>query len=95
MIMGLFGMVISAMSTVAGAIMYWGVTAQSSAVVQNNGIRLSTIGVILMVAGVVGFVISAIVFASSRRGISTPTQTLDRETVDSTGNKTVLHEQRN
>ena len=92
--MGLVGMVISAMSTVAGAIMYWGVTAQSSAVVQNNGIRLSTIGVILMIAGVVGFIISAIVFASSRRGIST-TQTLDRETVDSSGHKTLLHEQRN
>jgi phosphate/sulfate permease len=75
--------------------MYWGVTAQSSAAVQNNGIRLSTIGVILMIAGVIGFIISAIVFASSRRGISTPTQTLDRETVDSSGNKTLLHEQRN
>jgi hypothetical protein len=49
----------------------------------------------LMIAGVIGFIISAIVFASSRRGISTPTQTLDRETVDSTGNKTLLHEQRN
>jgi hypothetical protein len=49
----------------------------------------------LMVAGVIGFIISAIVFASSRRGISTPTQTLDRETVDSSGNKTLLHEQRN
>jgi phosphate/sulfate permease len=74
--------------------MYWGVTAQSSATVQNNGIRLSTIGVILMIAGVVGFIISAIVFASSRRGISTA-QTIDRETVDSSGNKTMLHEQRN
>jgi phosphate/sulfate permease len=95
MIMGLFGMAISAMSTVAGAIMYWGVTAQSSAVVQNNGIRLSTIGVILMIAGVIGFIISAIVFASSRRDPSTPTQTLDRETVDSTGRTTLLHEQRN
>jgi phosphate/sulfate permease len=70
-------------------------TAQSSAAVQNNGIRISTIGVILMIAGVVGFIISAIVFASSRRGLSSPTQTLDREVMDSTGNKTVLHEQRN
>jgi phosphate/sulfate permease len=95
MTMGLVGMVISAMSTVAGAIMYWGLTAQSSAAVQNNGIRISTIGVILMIAGVVGFIISAIVFASSRRGLSSPTQTLDREVMDSTGNKTVLHEQRN
>ena len=75
--------------------MYWGVTAQSSAVVQNNGIRLSTIGVILMIAGVVGFIISALVFAASRRGPSTPSQTLDRETVDSNGHTTVLHEQRN
>jgi phosphate/sulfate permease len=75
--------------------MYWGLTAQSSAAVQNNGIRISTIGVILMIAGVIGFIISAVVFASSRRGLSAPTQTLDREVMDSSGNKTVLHEQRN
>jgi phosphate/sulfate permease len=93
--MGLLGMVISAMSTVAGAIMYWGLTVQSSAVAQNHGIRISTIGVILMIAGVIGFIISAVVFASSRRGLSTKTQTLDREVMDSSGNKTVLHEQRN
>jgi len=93
--MGLAGMVVSAMSAVAGAIMYWGVTAQSTVAAQNNGIRLSTIGIILMIAGAVGFVISTAVFAASRRRPSNPAQSVDREVVDSTGNKTVFHEERN
>jgi phosphate/sulfate permease len=91
--MGLPGMVLSAISTVAGAIMYWGVTAQSSNVVQNHGFRLSTLGVILMIAGVVGFVISLGVFITSRRSPSAPSRTVDREVVDSSGNRTQLHEQ--
>ncbi|HTT59063.1 MAG TPA: hypothetical protein VMF33_03360 [Acidimicrobiales bacterium] len=93
--MGLAGMVVSALSTVTGAILYWGITAQSSVAAQNHGVRLSTIGVILMIAGVVGFLISTGVFASSRRRPSAPTQSVDREVVDSTGRKTVFHEQRN
>jgi phosphate/sulfate permease len=95
MIMGLAGMVVSAMSTVAGAIMYWGFTAQSSVAAQNHGVRLSTIGIILMIAGVAGFLISSAVFAASRRRPSSSPQTVDREVVDSTGHKTMFHEQRN
>lgn len=91
--MGLPGMVISAISAVAGAIMYWAVTAQNSNVVQNHGFRLSTIGVILMVAGAVGFVVSAIVFASSRHAVKSPAYTIDREAVDSSGRTSVLHEE--
>ena len=49
--MGLAGMVLSAISTVTGAIMYFAVTAQSKADVQNHGFSLSTLGVILMIAG--------------------------------------------
>jgi uncharacterized membrane protein YciS (DUF1049 family) len=93
--MGLSGMVLSAISTVAGAIMYWATTAQSSAVAQQHGFRLSTLGVILMVAGAIGFLISAAVFASSRRSPSAPSRSLDREVVDSSGNRTVLHERQN
>lgn len=92
--MGLAGMVISAISVVTGAIMYFAVTAQSKAIVQNHGFSLSTLGVILMIAGAIGFIISALVFASSRRAPSMPTQTLNREVIDSTGNRTVVHQER-
>ena len=89
--MGLAGMVISGISTVVGAIMYWGVTYQSSSVVQNHGFRLSTVGVILMIAGAVGFVVSAVVFAASNRKSVGPVQR-DRTTVDEAGRTTELHE---
>ncbi|HWD95931.1 MAG TPA: hypothetical protein VG246_05885 [Acidimicrobiales bacterium] len=95
MIMGLAGMGLSAVSVVTGAIMYFAVTAQSKVAVQNHGFSLSTLGVILMIAGAIGFVISAIVFAASRRQPSMPSQTLNREVVDSTGTRTMVHEERN
>jgi len=90
--MGLPGMVLSAISAVTGAIMYFATTAQSSAVVQQHGFRLSTLGVILMIAGAVGFVISLIVFISSRTAPSAPARSLDREVVDSSGLRTEVHE---
>lgn len=93
--MGLPGMVLSAISAVAGAIMYWAVTAQSSAVVQQHGFRLSTLGVILMIAGAVGFVISLTVFMASRRSPSAPSRSIDREVVDSSGRKIELNERQN
>ncbi len=92
--MGLPGMVLSGLSAVVGAIMYWAVTAQSSNVVQNHGFRLSTVGVILMIAGAVGFVVSLTVFLSSRRAPSLPTRTTDREVVDDTGHRTLFHEEK-
>ena len=82
------------MSVVVGAIMYWAITAQNSSVVQNHGFRLSTVGVILMIAGGVGFVVSAAVFAMSRRSPSTPNQTLDRTTKNEAGATTQLHEEK-
>ena len=90
--MGLPGMIWSAVSTVVGAIMYWAVAAPTSTAVQQQGIRLSTIGAILMTAGVFGFVASLIVFITSRRSPSAPVRTLDREVVDGSGNRTLLHE---
>lgn len=92
--MGLKGMVLSAVAVVAGAIMYWAVTAQNSNVVQNHGFRLSTVGVILMIAGGVGFLISVAVYASSRRAPSAPPRIYDRETVDAAGRTTLTHEER-
>jgi uncharacterized membrane protein YciS (DUF1049 family) len=90
--MGLSGMVLSAISAVAGAIMYWATTAQTSTVAQQHGFRLSTLGVILMIAGAVGFVISLIVFTVSRHSPAAPSRSLDREVVDSAGNRTEVHE---
>jgi len=93
--MGLPGMVLSGISAAVGAIMYWAVTAQSSNVVQSHGFRLSTLGVILMIAGVVGFAISTAVFAASRRSPSAPSRTLTRETIDDAGRTSLVHEEQN
>ena len=59
--MGLTGMVFSTIAIAAGAVMYWGVTTQA------NGFRIGTVGVILMIVGAAGLVVSSIVFAASRR----------------------------
>jgi ABC-type branched-subunit amino acid transport system permease subunit len=88
--MGLSGMVTSAITAVAGAIMYWAVSANSAA--QNGGFRLTTIGVILMIAGGAGFIVSVLVFTMSRRTPSMSKQTVDRSTKNETGETTELHE---
>jgi uncharacterized membrane protein YciS (DUF1049 family) len=85
--MGLPGMVLSVIATAAGAIMYWAVTYQGT------GFRLSTVGIILMIAGVIGFVISSIVFATSRRSVGAAHHSLDRQVVDSQGQTSSVHEE--
>ncbi len=88
--MGLPGMVLSAIAAAAGAIMYWAVTYQGT------GFRLSTVGLILMIAGAFGFVVSAIVFAVSRGPVRTQRQShwTDRlvDHDDSAGNSSSVHE---
>jgi hypothetical protein len=84
--MGLPGMVLSAIATAAGAIMYWAITYQGT------GFRLSTVGVILMIAGAFGFVVSAIVFAVSRGPERTTQHSMNRQVVDSAGNSSSVHE---
>ena len=84
--MGLPGMVISSIAAAAGAIMYWAITYQGT------GFRMSTIGVILMIAGAFGFVVSAAIFAVSRGPERSPRHTLDRQVVDSAGNSSSVHE---
>jgi hypothetical protein len=84
--MGLPGMVLSAIAAAAGAIMYWAITYQGT------GFRLSTVGVILMIAGAFGFVVSAIIFAVSRSPERSTKHTLDRQVVDSSGNSSSVHE---
>lgn len=85
--MGLPGMVLSAISVAAGAVMYWAVTYQG------HGFKLSTIGVILMVVGGFGFVVSAVVFGVSRGTVGSSRHSLDREVTDSQGNTSSVHEQ--
>jgi uncharacterized membrane protein YciS (DUF1049 family) len=80
-------MVVSVIATAAGAIMYWAVTYQGT------GFRLSTVGVILMIAGVVGFVISSVVFAMSRRSVGAGHHSLDRQVVNPQGQASSLHEE--
>jgi len=84
---GLPGMVLSAIAAVAGAIMYWAVTYQGT------GFRLSTVGLILMIAGAAGFVVSVMVFATSRRQVSTGSHSIDRQVTDSSGGSSSLHEE--
>ncbi|HUY20951.1 MAG TPA: hypothetical protein VMV22_01290 [Acidimicrobiales bacterium] len=85
--MGLAGMVFSMISIAAGAVMYWAVTSQG------HGFRLSTVGVILMVVGAVGLVISAIVYATSRRPAGSGHRTFDRQVTDTAGRTAEVHEE--
>nr|MDA8343826.1 hypothetical protein [Actinomycetota bacterium] len=81
------GMVFSAIAIAAGAVMYWAVTSQGT------GFRLSTAGVILMVVGGVGFVVSAVVFGVSSRPADSRGRTFDRRTTDTLGGATSVHEE--
>ncbi len=85
--MGLPGMVLSAIATAVGAIMYWAVTYQG------HGFRLSTVGVILMIAGVAGFVVSSIVFGVSRQSVGSGRHSMDRQVVDPQGHASSVHEE--
>ena len=56
-----------------GAILYWAVNADIS------GLSISTVGLILMIVGVVGLVISLFFLSSMRRGTTERTVVRDRE----------------
>ena len=56
-----------------GAILYFAVNADIS------GLEISTIGLILMVVGVIGLLISLFFLSSARRGTSERTVVRDRE----------------
>jgi fatty-acid desaturase len=86
-------MVVSAIAAVTGAIMYWAVSAPGSQAAQNSGFRLSTMGVILMIAGAVGFITSLMIYMSSNRALLSTNHRLDRTTVDEFGRTTELHQQ--
>jgi len=84
--MGRAGMVLSAIAIAVGAVLYWAVTSQG------HGFRVSTIGVILMVVGGVGFVVSAIVFGVSRSEAGNRHHSLDRQVIDSDGRSSEVHQ---
>jgi hypothetical protein len=87
--MGLTGMFFSTISIAVGAVMYWAITST-----QGHGFRLSSVGVILMVAGGIGLVVSGIVFATSRRPAGSGRhQTYDRQATDAQGQTTAVHEE--
>jgi len=84
---GLTGMGFSAVALIAGAIMYFAVTTKGT------GFSVSKVGVILIIAGAIGVVLSSIIFASTRRPGSRRHQSYDREATDAQGNQTVVHEE--
>jgi len=77
----------SIVAIAAGAVMYWAVTSQG------HGFRLSTVGMILMIVGAFGLVVSMTVFGMSRRSTGSRQHTYDREATDSQGRSTVVHEE--
>jgi hypothetical protein len=79
-------MVLSAIAGAAGAVMYWAVTYQGT------GFRLSTVGLILMIAGAFGFVVSSIIFAVSRNPVGGKRHEMNRQVVDTAGNTSSVHE---
>jgi uncharacterized membrane protein YciS (DUF1049 family) len=80
-------MFFSVLAIAAGAVMYWAVTTHGT------GFRLSTVGVILMIVGGVGLVVSGIVFATSRRSAGSRNRTYDRQSTDTQGGMTSVHEE--
>jgi hypothetical protein len=86
--MGLTGMVFSTIAIAVGAVLYWAVTTT-----QSHGFRLSTVGVILMIVGAVGLVVSSTIFGTSRRARSGHHQSYDREVTDAQGRTASVHEE--
>ena len=80
---GLTGMGVSAVAIIAGVIMRYAIA------VQTTGFNLHKVGIILIIAGAIGFVISTILFASTRGAAVGTTHTMHSETRDSNGNSVV------
>jgi hypothetical protein len=81
-------MVFSTIAIAVGAVMYWGVTTT-----QSHGFRLSTVGVILMIVGAIGFAASSIIFGTSRRPAGSRRHSYDREATNAQGQTVAVHEE--
>jgi hypothetical protein len=79
------GMVFSILAIAAGAVMYWAVT------VPTHGFRLSTVGVVLMVAGGAGLLLSGVLFGNNRMRHNR--SSYHQRTVDSQGRETLIDQQ--
>ena len=86
---GLTGMGLSAAALIVGAIMRFAVSAQ------RKGFNITKIGLILMFAGAIGFVVSSVLFMITRNGQAATTHTMHSETSDSTGNSVVQDKTQN
>ena len=86
--MGFTGTLLSFVSTVAGAILYWAVNAKQ------RSVRYGAVGVILMVAGAAGFAVSTMVFGLRRRKVPAH-HVVDRQFIDDLGHESSVHEQFN
>lgn len=86
---GVTGMGLSAAAIIAGAIMRYAISAHG------KGFSITKIGLILMVAGAIGFVVSVILFASTKNAGTSGTHTMHSETRDSAGNSTVTDREQN
>jgi hypothetical protein len=85
--MGRTGLFFSTLAIAAGAVMHWAITTTG------HGFNVSTVGIILMIVGVIGLVASGIVFAASRRAVGSGKHTYDRQATDSQGQSTEVHEE--
>lgn len=80
------GMVLSALAAAVGALMYWVITYQ------NAGLRFSTVGVVLMIVGAFGFVISVIIFTDSKRPARASQFSSSRPDLDAEGMQNAVNE---
>ena len=85
--MGRTGLFFSTLAIAAGAVMHWAITTTG------HGFNVSTVGVILMIVGVIGLVTSGTVFAASRRPVGSGKHTYDRQATDAQGQSTEVHEE--
>ena len=84
--MGLPGMVLSAIAGAVGAVMYSAITYQST------DFRFFAIGLIVMIVGAFGFIVSTIVFVDAQRPSGGSRHSLDRHAVNGDGQTTSVHE---
>jgi hypothetical protein len=78
--------VFSILAIAAGAVMYWAITAPA------HGFRVSTVGVVLMLVGAAGLLISTVLFATGHAN-GNRRSSMHRQTVDAQGNETLVHEE--
>ncbi len=84
--MGLPGMVLSAIAGAVGAVMYSAITYQST------DFRFFAIGLIVMIVGAFGFIVTTTVFAVSRRPSGGSWHLLNRHVVNCDGHSSSVHE---